>query len=253
MSLSRLHLRLAGTGDDSVAAEAVLAVKRGTGTNELALSLQAQDDGRRLAVSCCAAQGMGLDINGGGDWQRDTDTLSARLSLNSAAQAPWQDLVAELSGVDKQLLAALADPLAVETTLRGKTQGELNLDIDRLQAGAIAGQGKITANINDWLAGASPDKAETLKTRLNLTTENLAPLGVGVSGPLAVNLEADGNMRTAQISLNLSSTELETGAGRLEQLTALLSGAFKMDAHAAWKPPASSKPAPPQAPAARPT
>lgn len=229
LGLPDLRLSLAGTGDDSVALETLLSVKRGTRADELTLSLQAQDNGHGIAVSRCEARGMGLTISADGDWQRDTSALNARLTLNSEAQAPWQELVAELGGVDKQLLAALADPLAVDIALNGQTKGELSLDLDRLKAGIVEGKGKITADINDWLAGANPDKAGSLKADLDLAAEDLAPLALGVSGPLAVNLEADGNMRAAQISLEVNSSKLETPAGLLEQATARLSGSFNMD------------------------
>lgn len=230
LSLPNLRLNLAGTGNDSATAEILLAIRRGTRADELTLSLQAQDDGRRLAISRCAAQGMGLTISGDGAWQRDTDALNANLIISSAAQAPWQELATELGGVDKQLLAALADPLNLNITLNGQSRGELSLNLAKLRVGIIAGQGEITANINDWRAGAAPDKAGNLKANLDLAAEDLAPLGGGVSGPLAVKLAADGNMRDAQLSLDLSSAELKTGAGRLEQFAARLSGAFNVDA-----------------------
>ncbi len=231
LTLPDLRLNLPGTGDDSVAVKTLLTVRRGTRTDELTLSLQARDNGSRLEVSNCAAQGMGLTLNGNGAWQRGTTTLNARLTLNSTARAPWQELAVELAGADKQQLTALADPLAVEMALNGQTRGELTLDFVRLEAGIIRGKGKLTADINNWLAGANPDKAGTLKADLALMADDLTPLGLGVSGPLAVNLEADGNMRAAQISLKTNSAGLETPAGRLEQLAAQLSGAFKMDEH----------------------
>lgn len=229
LSLPNLGLNLAGTGEDSITAEALLSVKSGPNTNELTLSLQAEDDGVRLALSRCAVQGMGLTISGDGVWQRNTDALNARFTLNSAEQASWQELAAELGGVDKQLLAALADPLALKVTLNGQTRGELNLDIDRLLAGIITGQGKVAANINDRQAEASSNKAGALKANLSLAAENLAPLGLGVSGPLAVNFNANGNMRAAQVSLDLNSAALETAAGSLKQLAGSLSGSFKLD------------------------
>lgn len=229
LSLPDLRLNLPETGDDSVELETLLSVKRGARADELTLSLQARDNGHGIAVSHCEARGMGLTISADGDWQRDTSALNAHVALNSEAQAPWQELLAELGGVDKQLLAALADPLDVAIALNGRTRGELNLDLARLKAGIVEGKGKITANINDWLADAAPDKAGSLKADLNLASENLAPLALGVSGPLAVNLEADGNMRAAQISLEVNSSKLETPAGLLEQATARLSGSFNMD------------------------
>lgn len=230
-SLSDLRLNLAGVGNDSVTAETALTVRRGTHMDELTLSLQAQDDGRRLTISRCAAQGMGLTLNGDGTWQRDTTALNSRLTLNSAAQAPWQELAVELGGVDKQLLAALADPLAVEISISGQTKGELNLDLARLKAGIIEGKGKVTADINNWLSSADPEKAGSLKADLDLASDDLAPLALGISGPLAVNLEADGSMRAAKISLTTNSAGLETAAGRLEQVAAQLSGSFNMDEH----------------------
>ncbi|MDL2272076.1 translocation/assembly module TamB [Desulfovibrio sp. OttesenSCG-928-I05] len=186
----------------------------------LTLRTEAARSGGMLRLSKFSLQGLGLDARADASLREADAAFQAELSIASETKAPWQPIVAGLGGMEPSLLAALADPIRIEGKAGGDGAGNFDLDIDMLQAGQINASGTVDIDAGDASVNAA----------LALSVAELGRFGAGVSGPLAVRLDAGGTLSDVNGTLAFTSPWLVTNAGAMAALVSRIEGGFVRDA-----------------------
>ena len=220
-TLENLQADLSNPAGNAAAIQARLSLF-GKKEQRFALELRANHSQEALRLTELRLEGLGLLAEASGHWLWNREEGQGQFSLAGEEAARWQDMVVQLTGVDRAMVEAVGFPLVMSAQVA--TSGtEARVTIDHLQAGGIEGSGAVQLQLGNAIAGEG---------RVQLAIADLGPFTPAenrISGPLSLSLHLapgstvaghEGMGAGQQIALSFESPRLETVAGVLETLKA---------------------------------
>lgn len=195
-------------------------------TDHLKLAAEATQTGSAWQVKQFRLNGLGLDVNANGEIDPDQKLLNALLELNAADNAEWQTVCEQIFGMKKDLPAALGNPLQVEITAQTAQPGNYSIEISRLIAGLISGEGHALLHLPDETKPGA-GFAGNIDADMNFSVKDLAPFHNSLSGPLNAAFNATGDFNQANLRLMLNSPNLSVAEDEVHGLEFALNAALQ--------------------------